>query len=57
LTSDPDIQTRPIEGPSTSSMWIWHKTVQRLSRYVIHKQTETSQKAPKTEPYAVHCVR
>jgi len=40
LTFDLDIQTRPSEGPNTSSLWIWCKSVQR-SRYFIHKQKVT----------------
>jgi len=33
-----DIQSPPTEGPNTSSLWIWHKSVQRLTRYFAHKQ-------------------
>jgi len=39
FTSDLDIQTRPSEGPNTSSLWIWCKCVQPFQRYLIHKQT------------------
>jgi len=56
LTFDLDIQSRPSDGPSTSSVWIWRKSVQRFPRYCIHKRNK-SQTATKTEPYAVHCVR
>jgi len=35
LTFDLDIQTRPSEGPNTSFMWIWRKSVQRLPTYSI----------------------
>jgi len=38
LTFDLDIQTRPSEGPNTSSLWIWRKSVQRFPRYLRHKQ-------------------
>jgi len=27
LTFDLDLQTRPSEGPNTSSVWIWRKSV------------------------------
>jgi len=27
---DFDIQTRPSEGPNTSSLWIWHKNIQTV---------------------------
>jgi len=53
---DLDLQTRPIEGQNASSLWTWRKSVQRFPRYYIHKQKK-SQTAPKTERYAVHCVR
>jgi len=55
LTFDLDIQTRPSEGPNTSFVRIWRKSVQPFPRYLIHKQK--SQTALKTEPYAVHCVQ
>jgi len=29
LTFDLDIQTRPSQGPNTSSLWIWRKSVRR----------------------------
>jgi len=35
LTFDLDIQTRPSEGPNTSSLWIWRNSVQRFPRYLI----------------------
>jgi len=38
LTFVLDIQTRPSDGPNTSSLWIWHKSVQRFPRYFIHKR-------------------
>jgi len=38
LTADLDIHTRPSEGPDTSSVWMWRKSVQRSPRYFIHKQ-------------------
>jgi len=43
---DIDIETRPSEKPNTSFVWIWSKSVQRFSRYFIHKQNK-SQTAPK----------
>jgi len=53
---DLDLQTRPSEGPNTSSVWIWCKSVQRFPRYLIHKQKHRLM-APKIEPSVVHCVR
>jgi len=53
LIFDLDIQARPSEEPNTSSLWIVRKSIQPITRYLIHKQTQT---APNTEPYAVHCV-
>jgi len=38
LTLDLDLQSHPNEGPNTSSLWIWHKSIQRFTRYFIHKQ-------------------
>jgi len=43
LTFDLDIQTRPTEGPSTSSLWIWRKSVQRIPIYFTHKQKSHTQ--------------
>jgi len=57
LTFDLDLQTRPSEGPNTSALWIWRKSVQRFPRYLIHKQKKHRLTAAKTEPSAVHCVR
>jgi len=54
LTVDLDIQTHLSEGRNTSSLWIWRKSVRRFPWYFIRKKSQT---APKTEPYAVHCVR
>ena len=59
LTFDLDIHTRPSEGPSTSSVWIWHKSVQRFPRYFIHKQKSSARnrtlrcslRAVKIHPY------
>jgi len=45
-----DIQTCPSEGPNTSSMWLWRKSIQPFRRYLRHKQKK-SQTALKTEPY------
>ena len=42
LTFDLYLQTRPSEGPNTSSMWIWRKSVQWFPRYFIHKQEKHS---------------
>jgi len=39
-----DLQTSPSERPNTSSVWIWHKSVQQFRRYFIHKQ-----KKPQTD--------
>jgi len=41
LTFDLDIQTRPNEGPNTSSLWIWRKSVHRFPRCFIHKKSHS----------------
>jgi len=41
LTFDLAFQTRQSKGPSMSSVWIWHKSVQHFTRYFIHKQKTT----------------
>jgi len=53
LTFDLDIQTRPSDGPNTSTQWILCKSVQRFQRYLRHKQKndKKSQTVLKTEPY------
>ena len=53
VPGDLDIETRPSEGPNTSSLWIWRKSVQRFQRYLMikHKKMKKSQTALKTEPY------
>jgi len=59
LTFDLDLQTRPIDGPNTSSLWIWRKSVQRFPRYFIHKQKNTDwrrQKQNLPQFTAVHCA-
>jgi len=33
-----DLQTSLSEGPNTSSLWIWHKSVQWFRRYFIHQK-------------------
>jgi len=38
----------------TRSLWIWCKSVQQFPRYFTHKKKSWT--APKSEPYAVHCV-
>jgi len=43
LTFDLNIQTRPSEGPNTSSLWIWRKYLQLFPRYSTRKQNEKSQ--------------
>ena len=40
LAFDSDIQTRPSEGPHTSSLRIWHKSVRQFPRYFTPKQTK-----------------
>ena len=42
LTFDLDLQTRPSEGPNTSSVWIWRKSVQRFPG-IFHTQTKNPQ--------------
>jgi len=54
LTFDLDIQTSASEGPNTSSLWIWRKSVQRFPRYLSdkqkNKQNEQVTDSAKTEP-------
>jgi len=52
FTFDLGIQTRPSEGSSASSLWIWHKSVQRfLSISYTNKQKSHRLTVLKTEPY------
>jgi len=44
LDLDLDILTRPSEGPNTSSLWIWRKSIQQFPRYFIRKQESHSTK-------------
>jgi len=37
-----DLETRPCEGPNTSSLRNWSKSIQRFPRYFIHKQKEVT---------------
>jgi len=46
-----DIQTRPSEGPNTSSLWICRKYIKPFPRYLIHKQNDKSHRHGKTKPY------
>ena len=41
------IQTRPSEGPNTSSLWIWRKSVQRISgsRDISHSNKKVTDSA------------
>jgi len=41
-TFDLDIHTRPSEGPNTSSLWIWRKSIQQFPTYFIHKQKKVT---------------
>ena len=50
LTFDTDFQTRSSEGPNTSSVWIWRKSVQQFPRYFIHKQKATNGAKNRTLP-------
>jgi len=50
LTFDLDLQTRPSQGPNTSSVWSWPKSVQRFPRYFIHKQKPTDWRRQKQNP-------
>ena len=57
LTFDLDLQTRPSEGPNTSSVWIWRKSVQRFPRYFIHKQkTQTDGAKNRTSRSSLRAV-
>jgi len=58
LTFDPDIQTRPSEGPNTSTMGIWRKSVQPFPKYFIQKQKKQNEQVTdraKKKPY-LHAV-
>jgi len=58
LTFDFDLQTRPSEGPNTSLVWIWRKSVQRFRRYFIHKQkTQTDGAKNRTVRSSLHAVK
>jgi len=37
-----DLQIRPSEGPNTSCVRIWRKSIQQFQRYFIHKQNTTA---------------
>ena len=54
LNFDLDLQTCPNEGPNSSSIWIWCKSVQRFQRYFICKQKTTDDgRRQKTQPSSV----
>jgi len=40
-TFDLDIQTRPSEGPNTSSLWMWRISVQPFPKYLSDKQKKS----------------
>jgi len=42
LTFDPDLQTRPSDGPNMYSVRIWRKSVQRFPE-IFHAQTKKPQ--------------
>ena len=50
VPGDPDLQTRPREGPSTSSVWIWHKSVRWFPRCFIHKKKLTVRRQKQNLP-------
>ena len=59
LTFDLDLQTRPSEGPNTSSLWIWCKSVQRSPRYFIHNkktQIDGAKKQPSVRWWNNVCI-
>jgi len=39
---DLDLQTRPSEGPNTSSMRIWYKSVQQFPRDISDTKKKTT---------------
>ena len=56
LTFDLNLQTRPSEGPNTSSLWILRKSVQPFPRYLSDKlKKQEHQQACKTQipPYGL----
>ena len=57
LTFDLDIQTRSCQGQSTSSLWIWRKSLQPFTRYLIQKQKHKVTDSAKTETYACSPLR
>jgi len=58
VPDDHDIQSHASEGPNTSSLWIWRKSIQWLLRCFIYKQKK-SHSAPRTEPLcsSLHAVK
>ena len=47
---------RPSEGPNTSSVWIWRKSVQRFPRYFTHIQKTTDWRRQKQNlPHFTAC--
>jgi len=47
LTFDLDTQTRPSEGPNTSFVWIWRKSVQNLPPFTACHKKERNPYATK----------
>jgi len=43
VPDDFELHTRPSEGPNTSSVWIWHKSIQRF------RDISYTQKKPHTD--------
>ena len=57
VTLNFDLQTRPSQGPNTSSMWIWHKSTQQFPRYFIHnKKPQTDSAKNRTFHSSLHAV-
>jgi len=54
-----DVQTRPTEGPNTSSAWIWCKPVQLLPRYFIRKRKKLQTNDAKNRTFcsSLHVVK
>jgi len=54
LTFDLNVQTRPSEGPNTSTLWMWCKSVQQ-NKDIWGRNKKKSQTPLKTEP-SLHAV-
>ena len=56
LTFDLDLQTCPSEGPNTSSVWIWHKSVPEIF-HTLTKKPQTDGTRNRTFHSSLHAVK